>query len=537
MTPGELAARTGTHERYVREWLNAQAAAGYVDVRRRRPSATRCLPSRRSRSPTRTARPACSARSRLRQRHRARRGRRSPRRSAAASGVGWHEHSPACSTAPSASSGPATTRTSSTRGSRRSTASRRSSSAARRVADVGCGHGASTILMAKAFPSSTFVGFDYHEPSIEAARERAAAAGVADRVRFEVAAAKDFPGTGYDLVAVLRLPARHGRPGRRRAPRARVARARRHVADRRAVRRRPRRGQPEPGRPRLLLGLDAGLHAGLALAGGRPGARRAGRRGAPRARSSRAAGFTRFRRATETPFNLVLEARRRPDRAAAGAAAAVVGVSLDIARGSSPGGVQGLPSRMPRSDHRRLPSAVHSASADVPVPAPRRRARAAGAIDRGRVRHRQGARRRRPGRHREPPQPARGSRLGRFHRAVPLHPAARPRRDRGRPDQGRQHQARAVHGGVHAPYQHRVHELLHPRRVPSPLLGGHLEPAGRGSQGQGVRAAAAERFRRRRRSRRRPATRRRRGPPRTGRPRRRSRARAWRRGSSISRAP
>jgi SAM-dependent methyltransferase len=69
-----------------------------------------------------------------------------------------------------------------------------------RVADVGCGHGASVILMAQAFPKSRFFGFDYHEPSIVRARELARAAGVADRARFERATAKDYPGT-YDLVA------------------------------------------------------------------------------------------------------------------------------------------------------------------------------------------------------------------------------------------------------------------------------------------------------------------------------------------------
>ncbi|WPG36678.1 class I SAM-dependent methyltransferase [Variovorax sp. EBFNA2] len=74
-----------------------------------------------------------------------------------------------------------------------------------RVADVGCGHGASTLLMAQAYPESSFVGFDYHAPSIERARETARKAGVDDekRLRFEVASAKDFPGEGYDLVAVF----------------------------------------------------------------------------------------------------------------------------------------------------------------------------------------------------------------------------------------------------------------------------------------------------------------------------------------------
>lgn len=70
-----------------------------------------------------------------------------------------------------------------------------------KVADVGCGLGASTILMAKAFPKSTFVGFDYHEPSIQAARARAREAGVGDRVQFDVAQSTSFPGSGYDLVA------------------------------------------------------------------------------------------------------------------------------------------------------------------------------------------------------------------------------------------------------------------------------------------------------------------------------------------------
>jgi tRNA A58 N-methylase Trm61 len=72
-----------------------------------------------------------------------------------------------------------------------------------RVADVGCGKGASTILMAKAFPQSRFFGFDYHDKSIEAARESAKVNGVADRVIFDVSEAKVFPGKDYDFVAVF----------------------------------------------------------------------------------------------------------------------------------------------------------------------------------------------------------------------------------------------------------------------------------------------------------------------------------------------
>jgi SAM-dependent methyltransferase len=71
------------------------------------------------------------------------------------------------------------------------------------VADVGCGHGASTILLAQAYPNSTIIGFDNHAPSIDAARVAAEKAGVADRVRFEIASAQDFPGQGYALVCIF----------------------------------------------------------------------------------------------------------------------------------------------------------------------------------------------------------------------------------------------------------------------------------------------------------------------------------------------
>jgi SAM-dependent methyltransferase len=71
------------------------------------------------------------------------------------------------------------------------------------IADLGCGHGASTVLLAQAYPETTVVGFDYHPASIDVARKRAAEAGVADRVRFDVASAQDFPGSGYDLVCIF----------------------------------------------------------------------------------------------------------------------------------------------------------------------------------------------------------------------------------------------------------------------------------------------------------------------------------------------
>src|SRR5215210_1746812 len=72
-----------------------------------------------------------------------------------------------------------------------------------KVADVGCGHGASTVIMAEAFPNSEFFGFDYHAASIERAREAASEAGVEDHIVFELASAKEYPGVGYDLVCMF----------------------------------------------------------------------------------------------------------------------------------------------------------------------------------------------------------------------------------------------------------------------------------------------------------------------------------------------
>ena len=157
-------------------------------------------------------------------------------------------------------------------------ASKPSSPPARRVADVGCGHGASTLLLAEAYPASTVVGFDAHDGSIDAARKRAADAGLADRVRFEVASATTFDGELRPGL-LLRLPARHGRPGRRLRPRPRPPRPRRDAhADRALRQRRPGR-QPHPGRRRLLRVLHPALHPELAVPGRRHRARRPGRRG------------------------------------------------------------------------------------------------------------------------------------------------------------------------------------------------------------------------------------------------------------------
>ena len=140
------------------------------------------------------------------------------------------------------------------------------------VADVGCGHGASTILMAQAFPNSRVRGTDCHSGSIATARARAAADGIdlADRIRDRRRGRLQRRPLrpGHDV----RLPARHGRSGRCRPSCPRGDRRRRHVDDRRTDRRRPRRGQPESGRTHLLRILDAVVHPVVAVAAGRTGA-------------------------------------------------------------------------------------------------------------------------------------------------------------------------------------------------------------------------------------------------------------------------
>jgi 2-polyprenyl-3-methyl-5-hydroxy-6-metoxy-1,4-benzoquinol methylase len=177
-----------------------------------------------------------------------------------------------------------------------------------RVADVGCGLGASTILMAKSYPKSEFVGFDYHDKSIETARQRGKDAGVADRIRFEVAKAKEYPGKDYDLVTFFDGLHDMGDP----------AGASSHVrsslkTDGTWMIVEPNAGDKlednlHPiGRAfygaSTLLCTPASLSQEVGLALG-------AQAGEKRLREVvTSGGFTHFRRATQTPFNLVFEAR------------------------------------------------------------------------------------------------------------------------------------------------------------------------------------------------------------------------------------
>jgi 2-polyprenyl-3-methyl-5-hydroxy-6-metoxy-1,4-benzoquinol methylase len=177
-----------------------------------------------------------------------------------------------------------------------------------KVADVGCGVGASTILMALAFPRSTFAGFDSHEGSIALARQRAAAQGVGDRVRFEVAKSTDYPGDGYDLVAHfdclhdMEDPSEAARHVRRTLAKDGTWMVVEPFAS-------DRREENHNAVGRVFYSASQMLcipHS-LAFHGPALGAQ------AGEARLRKVivedGDFSRFRRATETPFNIVLEAR------------------------------------------------------------------------------------------------------------------------------------------------------------------------------------------------------------------------------------
>jgi SAM-dependent methyltransferase len=306
LTPQELADRTDTAERYVREWLNNQAAGGYVEYD---PETGRyLLPPEQAMALTDENSPAyipgffqIAIGSVL----------DSPRITEVVrtgEGIGWGDHvhdvhegcerffRPGYNANLIGSWLPALD----------GVVEKLERGA--KVADVGCGHGASTILLAQAFPNSTFVGSDYHDGSIETARQRAEEAGVADRVTFEVAPAAGFSGTGYDLVTMFDCLHDMGDPtGAARHVRETLAADGTWMIVEPAAGDRVEDNLNPVGRAyygfSTLLCTPASLSQEVGLALG-------AQAGEARIHDVvTAGGLTRFRRATETPFNLVFEAR------------------------------------------------------------------------------------------------------------------------------------------------------------------------------------------------------------------------------------
>lgn len=306
ITAAQLAQRTKTHERYVLEWLNNQAAGGYViyDANQN----TYELPDEHAMvlangdSPVFMAAGFDTVSSLWFDEDKLVSAFRSGR------GIGWHEHHHHlfCGCEAFFRTGYRTYLTTAWIPVLEGVEAKLKAGA--KVADIGCGHGAASIVMAQAYPHSTFFGFDYHAASIAIARQRAEAAGVADRVQFEIATAKTFPGSEYDLICFMDClhdmgdplgTARHARTVL--APEGTVLLVEPFAGDRIQDNLNLVGRMYYAASTAICTPNSLSQEIGLAL-GAQAGEKRL-------AEIMSAAGFSRFRRATQTPFNLVLEAR------------------------------------------------------------------------------------------------------------------------------------------------------------------------------------------------------------------------------------
>src|SRR3954447_12926799 len=306
VTPAELAARTGCRERYVREWLSQQAASGYVEYEpaqgsfRLPPEQALALADDDSPVFTPGAFQLLAAIVKD-EPHIAERFR-------SGEGMGWHEHDHDLFEGTERFFRPGYLANLVDAWLPSLDGVLEKLTAGARVADIGCGHGSSTILMAQAFPASTFAASDYHGGSIDAARRAAERAGVADRVTFELASAKDFGGGPFDLVCVFDALHDMGDPV------GAAAHVRSQLADDGTwMVVEPFAGDSiednlnpvgrvfYAGSTMLCTPASLSQEVGLAL-GAQAGQARL-------AEVLREGGFSRVRRAAETPFNLVLEAR------------------------------------------------------------------------------------------------------------------------------------------------------------------------------------------------------------------------------------
>ena len=306
VTSVELAKKTGLHERYVREWLSAQAASGYInydaDKNAFSLSPEQAMAFAEEGSPAFFAGAFDVVQSTYLDEPKVAEAFRTGK------GVGWHEHSKCLFSGTERFFRPGYNANLVSNWIPALEGVEEKLKAGAKVADVGCGHGASTVVMAKAYPKSTFFGFDYHAPSIERAKVAAKEAGVGNRITFAQAQAKDFPAHGYDLVAFFDCLHDMGDP----------VGAGRHVKETLA-----KDGSWMIVEPfacdnlkdnlnpvgRIFYGAStfictpASLSQEVALGLGAQAGERRLRQVATEA------GFTRFRRATETPFNMIFQAR------------------------------------------------------------------------------------------------------------------------------------------------------------------------------------------------------------------------------------
>jgi SAM-dependent methyltransferase len=305
LTSAELASRTGTAARYVREWAAAQAAAGYIKF----DSATEQFSISPEQAlvladedgpaffPAMFEIAAAAARDLPKVEVAFRTG----------EGVGWHEHDACLFSGAERFFRPGYAMHLVSEWIPALEGVKEKLERGAHVADVGCGHGASTILLAKAFPKSQFSGFDYHEPSLLRARELARESGVADRITFQRASAKEFPGT-YDLVAFFDCLHDMGDP---RGAAAHVKSALKpggtwmivepFAGDRIADNLNPIGRIFYSASAQICVPASLSQEVGLALGA---------QSGESRLREViSSGGFSRVRRATANPFNLVLEAR------------------------------------------------------------------------------------------------------------------------------------------------------------------------------------------------------------------------------------
>jgi SAM-dependent methyltransferase len=306
ISAADLAERTGTVERYVREWLNTQAAGGYVEYDTE--TDRYLLPAEQALALADEESPAfvCGA-------FQLALGtvKSEPRIEAAfrsGAGLGWHEHDEGVHLGcerffrPGYNANLVSTWLPALDGVEEKLR------VGARVADVGCGLGASTRLMAQSYLRSRFYGFDYHDGSIELAREKANAVGLGDRARFEVAAAATFPGDGYDLVTMFDCLHDMGDPvGAAKHVRQSLAPDGTWLIVEPLAGERVQDNLHPLGRAYYAfstflctpnsLSQDVGLALGAQA-------------GETRVRDVvKAGGFTRFRRVTDTPMNIVYEAR------------------------------------------------------------------------------------------------------------------------------------------------------------------------------------------------------------------------------------